>query len=203
MWKLTFIACSVLLLSSCNFQVEGIQKMSNEVIEVPGGIHADVIPFDMNDGINSSDLIAEVRIDKKIKEIDENPLPYTVFSAVVENVYKGELKDREITIKQDGTSVWTVNDNALFKPGEKYILFLKETKSSKSDYWIIGEETGMFKVVDTDKVIKLADKLTELQSIETNKNSIASNEKVDDHMQVLDKNKFIEKIKEMLDTNAE
>lgn len=110
---------------------------------------------------------------------------------------KGGRISEEITIKQQGTSEWSFNDNALFNPDEKYILFLMETKASKADYWILGEETGMFKVVDSDKVIKLANKNKEFESIESNSILESSNVKVDDSIQILDKNKFIDKIKGM------
>lgn len=206
MKKITGILGCIFLLAACNSQdnsadSDEVKKVTSEVtsefVEVPDGIHAELIPFDLNEGINKASLIAEVRILEKIKEVDEKPIPYSVFSAVVEDSYKGELISKEITIKQQGTIDWTFNDNDLFKPDEKYILFLMKTKSSEADYWILGEETGMFKVVDSDIVIKLADNNEEFESIEANSSSVLSNYSIDDGSQIIDKKKLIDKIKEM------
>ena len=103
----------------------------------------------------------------------------------------------EVTIRQNGDSEWSFNDNKMFKPGEKYVFFLKKTAASESDYWIFGEETGMFQVASDDYLIKLSDSLDEFASLEANPNDLQSNYKeiINDVTQILDKQSFINKIK--------
>lgn len=90
MKKITLMLSCALLLAACNSQDDkadsnDVKKVPSEVVEVPGGISAEIISFDMNEGKNSANLIAEVRILEKVTEVDENPVPYSVFSAIVEN----------------------------------------------------------------------------------------------------------------------
>ncbi|HCG4536301.1 TPA: hypothetical protein NJY08_005156 [Salmonella enterica subsp. enterica serovar Typhi str. AG3] len=151
----------------------------------------------MKDAFNRADLVAEINIEEKLKEIDEEPVPYTVFSATVEKVYHGNIKDRKITIKQQGNTEWSFNGNALFNSGEKYILFLKEATVSEANYWIIGEETGMFKITDSDTIVKLADRLEELKDIEKNNANKLLETESKGRGQVIDKEKLSEKIQEL------
>lgn len=113
---------------------------------IQSGIEAEVLAFELEEAKEQANLIAEITIMDKVKEIDkEIGMPYTVFQAQVDHVFKGNANP-VITIKQDGTSEVLVNSVEPFAKGEKYILFLKETRKIDAEYWIIGEESGVFKV---------------------------------------------------------
>ncbi|TDQ43006.1 hypothetical protein [Aureibacillus halotolerans] len=192
-----FLLFSGLMVGCGQANHESQRATSSEVNEQPAGIEADLIPFKFQKAISDADLIAEVIIKEKKEEVDVKPLPYTVFSAEVNNIYKNPSTNQNvstITLKQQGNSEWTVNHLELFKPGETYILFLKETKGSKSDYWIIGEATGMFKVIDDDTIVKMLGPSEEFNTIEVETKN--KNPYINHGSQVLDKNEFIRKINE-------
>lgn len=194
-----------ILLSACNNEVN--EKVSTEdtektllAEEVPDGIQAEIIPFDSEETPKEADLVAEIIIGDKLEEVEEKPVPYTLFKAEIKEVIEGVPVSQNIVIKQQGNSEWVFNDNELFAPGEEYIFFLKETTVSKGDYWILGEETGMFQVFGNEEVVKLADPLEEFEDIEID---LEESEKIEinsdnqeefEEQQVLDKESFIEKI---------
>ncbi|MBE1556557.1 hypothetical protein [Sporosarcina limicola] len=199
--KLVYLIGSMMVLTACNSNVgSGVSPKSAVSVEVPDGIQAELIGFDFEDATVEADIIAEVTIKEKIEEVNDETGPYTVFSVVVNQVLNGTISEQEVTIKQEGDSEWTFNDNKMFESGEKYILFLKETVASKSDYWIIGEETGMFKIINDDTIVKLAAPIEEFKDIEIDGNNQSTsmmaeldndNEK---SIQAIDLNKFISKI---------
>ena len=67
-------------------------------------------------------------------------------------------------------------------------------------YWILGEETGMYQVMDNNIIVKLAEPNELLEDIElktVEREILLGKLKVKSHsseLQILDKNKFKEKI---------
>ncbi len=57
--------------------------------------------------MEEADLVAELTIIEKVEEVDKKPVPYSVFSAAIQSVYKGEMNKENITIKQQGNSEWS------------------------------------------------------------------------------------------------
>lgn len=199
MKKLILLLLFVILLAACNKENENGNSIDYGLVEeVPGGIEMETESFSLEGGIKLSDIVVEVIIKEKVEEVSVEPIPYTVFSVEVQELYQGNIDNEMITIKQQGDSEWTVNSNKLFKEGERYIFFLKETKQSKSDYWIIGEETGFFQVLDSGEIVKLVESIAGLRDVEVDnvgdydKSSLDLKIAIDE--QILDKQKFIEKL---------
>ncbi|MDY7224200.1 hypothetical protein [Halalkalibacterium halodurans] len=207
-FKISLLALSLSitsLLTACNESAnpESIIRNANLQEEGPGGIDAEIIPFDLNDALEDADLIAEVTILEKVEEVKIEPVPYTVFRAEVTEAYMTETNSKEITIKQQGDSEWIFNDTKLFEVGETYFLFLKETSQSKAAYWIIGEDTGTFVKLDDDIIAKLAAPSDDLIEVESDTNfdreelrsKIGPNKNIEE-VQLLDEKAFYKKIKE-------
>lgn len=112
-------------------------------------------------------MISQVEIVDVLEEIDD-PSPKTIFRAkVVENL-KGSSETTEILVMQQGNSTNVFNDNLLFEQGENYILFLADTEGLdlENSYYILGEETGMYKLTDQSLAVKLALRDEALEEIE-------------------------------------
>lgn len=191
--KKTFVFLGIcILLSGCTEKNDEVLNLETSETtfaeEKPDGISAELIPFDFKETPKEADLVAEIVIGEKLEEVEEIPIPYTLFEAEIKEVIQGTPVSETIVIKQQGDSEWIFNDNDLFEVGEEYILFLKENTVSKGDYWILGEETGMFQVSEDEEVVKLADPLEEFEDIEIGP-------KGSELQQVLDKDSFVEKIK--------
>lgn len=197
---LVVLGAILVITTACSTKNESSDFSSDltEVEEIAAGIDAEVLSFNLEEAKEQADLIAEVTIIDKVEEVKQEPIPHTVFRAEVKKAFKGNVKNEEITIKQQGDSEWTVNNTELFKAGEKYIFFLKETKSINADYWIIGEETGMFKILDDNEVIiKLLEPIDELKKIEILNNNVTNslNSEIDsEQSQILSYKGFIENI---------
>src|SRR5699024_9997792 len=109
-----------------------------------------------------------VTIIKQVGERDK-PSPKTTFNTQINQIIKGDidLSGENILVDQQGNSEWIFNDNDLFKKEQQYILFLKKTiGTDESDYWIQGEETGVFKEVETGISVKLAYSADELETLD-------------------------------------
>lgn len=188
--KSVFVICifllATILVVACN---------SSEVKRIDASIEV----FTFTESVNQADLIADITVIEKEGERDE-PSPKTTYKVIVNNVLKGDknLINKNISIDQQGNSEWVFNDNAFFEKEENYILILNKTVGTDvSDYWIQGEETGMYKIINDGTVVKLANSLKELNSIEDTSTSKKDfNDKVGyKDFQVLDKELLIEKIK--------
>ncbi|MFC0561352.1 hypothetical protein [Halalkalibacter alkalisediminis] len=201
--KTTFsILCLAVLLVGCN---SGENTQPTEVIEEERGqIEAELETFSFSESMEKADLVAEVKIISKLSEIEE-PLPKTIYSATIVDLLKGESEILEINIMQQGNSNWQFNDNALFSTDENYILVLKKATDDyvpyENTYWILGEETGMYQVLDKNITVKMALKDNQLNSIELNdvtekiKNKeIQSKVSSTNEFQALDKKALKEKI---------
>lgn len=167
-----------LLFSGCNYQsldktdgddqkkVEKVTKVEDNQIEI-GRIDAEVEIFEFKEAVTKSDLVAKIEILDILKEVNE-PSPKTIFRATLIESLKGSPQEKEIFVIQQGNSDYVFNDNPLFKKGENYLLFLMETKDFdiEDSYWILGEETGMYKLLDQSIAVKLSVKEDELRKIE-------------------------------------
>ncbi|WP_080873461.1 hypothetical protein [Oceanobacillus timonensis] len=199
MRKLVLFFTVLFLLVACNQQDETSNPNVSESDDtdeiVPGGIDAEIIPFNLENATEDADLIAQVTILEKVEEVSIEPVPYTVFRVDVTESIEGEPINETVTIKQLGDSEWSINNNEFFEPGEEYIFFLNETSESNSDYWIIGEETGFFQVLDDDTVVKLVNSIPELRDAESDNvnelNTSTEELKMATDEQVLDKQKLI------------
>jgi predicted unusual protein kinase regulating ubiquinone biosynthesis (AarF/ABC1/UbiB family) len=150
----------------------------------------EVYPFDQ--AVLKSDLIVRVKIKDKVGLID-GPIPKTTFEANVEEIItdKSNKSPKTVKIMQQGSEQVNFNGNELFKKNEEVILFLMEAKTVENAYWILGEETNIYKVLENE-VTKYSLKDKQLEDI--TKKSYLSDKK-DREFQVMDREKFVEKIK--------
>lgn len=79
MKTLIYLLGILIFLTACNSNTGSkISSKLKEIVEIPGGINAEIIGFDLEDTTLNADLIAEVTIKEKVEEVEEEPLPYTV-----------------------------------------------------------------------------------------------------------------------------
>ncbi|BBI31510.1 hypothetical protein [Cohnella abietis] len=158
--------------STQNENVANINAPSDDFTKRVGNIHGllEVLPF--NEMVKKSDKIVKVKINSKLKEINE-PSAKTIFEAeVINDIYSKDNDGiRKINIMQAGNSQWSFNNNPLFAPGDVYVLFLKKTVKFdlENTYWLIGEETSVFEQVDSNTLIKWSHPEPELGSISDQK----------------------------------
>lgn len=143
--------------------------------------------FDFNKTFKKADIIAEVTILEWLGEVtDEFKLETTTFRAELNKTFKSNEDNnlKEINIMQTGNSYYTIENSPLFKNGDKLILYLE--KAEKEDgYFILGEQTGIFRIINAGKgkdyAVKqvgncpqLADaKITENTAIDKIRNTLA------------------------------
>lgn len=172
-----------LLFAGCSYQAD-TKKQDEKIVEDKpeiqedkpmGRIHAMLETFEFEEAVAQADLVAQIEILDVLKEIDE-PSPATIFRAAVKESLKGSSPTEEIFVMQQGNSDFTFNDNFLFKQGENYLLFLMETIDFdvENSYWILGEESGMYKLIDESTAVKLAFKDDSLKKIEISVENNAS-----------------------------
>ena len=137
--------------------------------------HALVETFTIDDAVQKADIIAEVAIKEKVKELYE-PNEKTIYNAQVVQMIKGDLAaDAAIYIMQDGNSKVSINDNPQFQSKEQYIFILKKAVGFDNTYWILGSETGVYEVIDENTVVKWAKPEEKLEAIEVNKAQLKIN----------------------------
>lgn len=156
--------------------------------------------FAFKDAIKNADLIAEIEITKHVEDLNE-PSPKTLFEGELIKAFKNKKAPDKIKILQAGNQEYSYNEFSLFKPGEKYILFLKEAVGDGFDgtdtYWILGEETNIYSVLENNSVKKWSLKDENLSDIEIKDNNVRlKNENGNE--QVLDKKLFEEKMKKIV-----
>lgn len=201
---------ALFLFAGCSPQgnVGEVPETSNELIdfgneegEIELVINALLESYTIEEASEYADVVAEVTIIDTLFEVDDT-IPYTVLEVEVNQLFKGNTKEK-FTIKQQGNSKAVVNAVSIFEKGNKYILFLKETGVVKSDYWIIGEESGMYQVVNDDLILKLLGDDEELREIEMKEDVKLSKSDIQTKLfnsgQLLYKQGLIEKIKSSLD----
>ncbi|MFN7249840.1 MAG: hypothetical protein ACK4M9_03525 [Anaerobacillus sp.] len=203
---LSMIAIS-LMLTACNdtHNLEIKEAENNVTIKPVGDISAKLQTYPFEEAIKVSELIAEIKIIEKVQELNE-PSPKTIFKATMTEVLKNDsgLPTDSLHFMQQGNSDWTFNDNEMFQQGEKYILFLKHAKEIQEEhtYWILGEETGMYKIINDRYIAKLSERDEALADIEDIKLSDElKKSKNSKEIQVLQTEEFREKIKKSLMRN--
>ena len=171
-------------------------------------ISAEIEEYSFDEALSKVDLIAEVQIENIVKEI-ENPIEKTIFEVKVLNILLGNIDREYIKILQHGTREVAFNDNELFEVGEKYVLFLRETiEFPEADYWIQGEEGGIYKVVDNNLVklngpyaelkdIQIGETLDVMQMGEADENSSPEQLINNGIQQILDKESYFELIRKI------
>lgn len=162
-------ACGVLALSIVfSVVVNGKEKAEPEQ-PVQKTIQAKLQVFNFEEALKNSDLVVKVEVEKKTRELSE-PSPKTLFQAKILDELKADpsLNTNQIHILQQGNSEWRFNDNDLFSEKERYVLFLKKAVGidEPNAYWILGEETGMYKDSGTGKLLKLSYYDKQLEDIE-------------------------------------
>ncbi|NQX47734.1 hypothetical protein HQN87_20625 [Paenibacillus tritici] len=173
---------------------------------VQKAIHAKLQVFNFEDALENSDLVVKVEVEKKTRELSE-PSPKTLFQAKILDELKADpsLNADQIHILQQGNSEWKFNQNDLFLENERYVLFLKKAIGidEPNTYWILGEETGMYKDSGTGKLLKLSyyDKqLEDIEDKELTKNFLKDNEnKMDSkEVQIVNEQQFKDKVEKIL-----
>ncbi|WP_391203809.1 hypothetical protein [Psychrobacillus sp. L4] len=204
MRKRNYIGFGLIFALGTIFYLEGretgdIEATKNVVLESEivktSGIRGELQVYSFEEAVNKADLIAEIEIVKYLEDIKE-PSPKTLFDAKIINTFSGNTSLRNIEILQQGNKEYSFNENPLFKKGEKYILFLKKAVGDRFDgtdtYWLLGEETNIYSVINNKIIKKWALWDEELTSIEIEENNSNKNS------QLLDKNLFEEKMKKVI-----
>jgi hypothetical protein len=194
--KKNIILGSIAILSVGGYLLFSQQTTSSKIESNPPSINKeikaelDVFPFDQ--AVHKADLIVRVKIKDKVGLVD-GPIPKTTFEANVEEIItdKNNKSPKTVKIMQQGSEEVIFNGNELFKKNDEVILFLMEAKTLENAHWILGEETNIYKVVENE-VTKYSLKDKQLEDI-TKK--IYLSDKKDREFQVMDREKFIEKIK--------
>lgn len=137
-----------------------------------GRINASLQALPVGQSISTADLIAKVQINKIEMEISE-PSEKTILDAKIMETIKPDaaIENKEtIRILQQGNSRFSFNGNKIFQPSEQYILFLKRAVGEGYDhtdtYWILGEETNIYEVLENGLLSKWALTDSDLSAIE-------------------------------------
>ncbi|MEK4485416.1 hypothetical protein MHH81_07385 [Psychrobacillus sp. FSL H8-0484] len=212
MKKTFFIALGLLLVfGTIIYLVEkdkGDNKTANngdlerEIVEV-GTTTALLETYSFEEAVSEAELIAEIEIDKYLEEIKE-PSPKTLFDAKIINSYTNDSSLKDIKVLQQGTKEYSFNGNPLFEKDEKYILFLKKAVGDRFDgtdtYWILGEETNIYSIIDNNIIKKWALRDDVLTTIEIKDNrNINSNDNSNKDSQLLDKDLFEDIMKKVIE----
>lgn len=172
----TFMFCILFLFLGCenqadNTTIEDQERKGDSEInvnrETSNKIDGEIEVYEFTEAVNKADLIAQIKIVDVVEETDE-PSPKTIFRARrIENL-KGSSNVNEIFVLQQGNSHSVFRNNPLFKKDENYLLFLMKTTDldMEDSYWILGEETGMYQLLDESIAVKRAVKDDELKKLE-------------------------------------
>ncbi|WP_340026314.1 hypothetical protein MHI24_14605 [Paenibacillus sp. FSL K6-1096] len=162
--------------------------------------------YDFEEALDNSDLVVKIEVENKARELSE-PSPKTLFQAKILEQLKPDpaLNTDQIHILQQGNSEWRFNDNDLFSEKERYVLFLKKAVGidEPNTYWILGEETGMYKDSGTGQLLKLSyyDKqLEDIEDKELTADFLKDNEKKmnSKDVQVVNEQQFKDKVQRTL-----
>lgn len=165
-----------LLLLGCENQagntiVEAQQeKDDSEIVDnqrTIDNIDGEIEVFEFKEAVRTSNIIAQVKIIDVVEKMDE-PSPKTLYRATLIESLKGTSDAKEIVVLQQGNNDFVFRNNPLFKKDENYLLFLMETTDLdiEDSYWILGEETGIYQLLDESIAVKWAIKEDELEKIE-------------------------------------
>lgn len=199
--SLLLILIAILVACSSEIDESGTEALKGTDNVVVSSI-AEIEYYTFDEAMNKVDLIAEVQINNVVGEI-EVPIDKTIFEVEVINVLLGNVDQKYIKILQLGTEKVRFNDIDLFKIGEKYVLFLRETIDfPDADYWIQGEAGGVYKEVD-NKLVKLLGEDDELQDVQIVESSEIRKPQEYRDRQVLDKELFFRLIRDIAESMEE
>jgi hypothetical protein len=176
-------------------EIQAHEHQDNQT-QLVGKVNAKIQDFTLTQASKEADLIVKVKINGLYKEINE-PAPKTLHESEILEVFKGPKNiNPNITIMQQGNSEWSFNDNEIFQKDDEYYLFLKEaTGNYENTYWILGEESTIYKI-ESDEIVKQSFVDNDLSEI-TKK--VEKNEKLKKEKQHLDKEKFLGKLKKEIE----
>ncbi|QNU66727.1 hypothetical protein EHE19_018100 [Ruminiclostridium herbifermentans] len=137
-------------------QVQKVVKDTPHQVGQKGTMSTSVNGFFFDKSFEKADIVAEVTIQEWLGEIDsEDILETTIFRVSLEKIFKNNVDKnlKEVNLFQTGNSKRTVENSPLFKNGDRLLLYLKKTELEgyKNTYYILGEQTGIFRIVNTDK----------------------------------------------------
>ncbi len=127
----------------------GCEKEPEEIVLPPKRVSTDEImvvratdtAYSFEDAFSYADTVAHVRIKNWLREDTEEQ--YTYYEAEIVELFKGDEKE-EITVRQTGSSVCTLNGFPLFTYGNEMLMFLKEQDGA---YTVYGYATKLFDAV--------------------------------------------------------
>lgn len=134
------ILITVVILTGCVTETSqgtgknALSHGSDECTDV-GGVEGEIDWISFTDSVQQADLVVEVEM-KKSAQINAEPFCKTHHSAEVLDTFVGNSGET-ISVLQAGTEELLYNQNEILRPGETYILFLRETTDEpRADYWI-------------------------------------------------------------------
>ena len=174
-------------------------KINTQQVLPKGTVHPEINVYTFEEVVKKADLIAEIEITKKVKELSE-PSPKTLFEAKILEGYKESKELETIKILQAGNSEWIFDDHEPFKENEKYILFLKtavgEEFEGTDTYWLLGANTNTYSVLNDNQIMKNALYDEELALIEDTVESRSLSDSTD--IQFFNKDVFLKKLDEVI-----
>ncbi len=107
--------------------------------------------YSMETAVQEADLIAVLEVEERLEEdLNEDT---TYFRCSLQNVIVGNIQESTIVLKQEGSSKMTYQDFPMFGIHNRVLVFLKEASNGKHSayYWMLGANTTLFDVVETNK----------------------------------------------------
>lgn len=165
-----------------------------------GTAHGILEAFSLDSLIEDAEIIAEIRIAERTKEISK-PFEATFFKADIIHTYKGQYNNKQIEVMQEGNSDITFEEYPLFKTGDKLIVFLVKQEGEEY-YWIKGGYGSLIYVnEDSGKeyAVKYIGEFNELNYIKVNGSVEGfSNQYQGNVDQLFNKNDFTQAIEERI-----
>jgi|GEM_PF-2369416 len=163
---------------------------------------ADMVVLPFEEAIEEADFVAKLSIDHVIKEL-VYPSHKTLFQASVITVVKGDKDLTTVHVLQAGNSKCSFNENELFLPGEQYYLILNHATQVETEntFYIQGEETGMYKIIEDGYIVKLAYRDSYLSDIDDTSlhNKLRAN--YDKQIMVFEEQAFVDKINQLIEAD--
>lgn len=197
--------------------VENIQNVSSDPVDtnsIVQAIHSSEIAISLEDSIKQSELIVEVSISKKIKELnnnDDTAIPKTIHLAKIISVLKGEaIVGSEINILQDGTEYMLVNGIPIYQAGESYIFILNKalpendfpnTYWAKKAYFEADEQLISLNYGEQNSISELEVEASEDEIVEKLDTIIESTPVDSEAISILDKEKTYSAIEEVVEND--
>lgn len=175
-------------------------NFSQTLGETKCAIYADMLVLPFEEAILEADLVVKLSIEQALEELD-SPTHKTLYEASVLNVVKGDKELTTIHVLQAGNSKCSFNDNPLFMPVEQYYLILNKASGNNpvERFYIQGEETGMYKVLEDGYIVKLAHRDSYLSDIIDTTLTSELQANYDEPIMVFTEQQFMDKVIQLLD----